>query len=580
MKNRLKYIIFGVGALVALATGCKDYLVEEPKSLLTAQYLESQEGVEAALNSAYSSMRLFYGVEGPLNMTCSGTDEWQRGPDGSVDFNMYTSSLSANGQIGNAWGWGYQGINTCNAVIKFASTCGLTADEAKIKEAEARYIRASWYFIIVQLYGDCPLNLDFITEPSTEAHRDPVADIYTAIVDDLKFAKENLPAEASQTGRTDAAAATHLLAKVYLTRATNATAKQATDYQNAYDNAMELINNSGTYGLALLDDVAKVFENNNEHNSEVLFTVEHNTDETFGDIKEANSNYKSNQASYFFRPHYQVCTDYGGLARTIEYGRPWIRVRPTNYLLDGAFADKTYDVRYKKFFQTVWLVNDEESLTNPGFKLGDTAIWLPGTENYTPGKNIMNTYPPSRYYDNILDDGSKSAVKIYPSLNKFDDLNRDEINDPSTRPFIVHRFAETYLIAAEAAMYLGDAPQAVNLLSVIRTRASYDPDRSAGDNAFAKQRLLSQIPSMTDFDEGITFILDERMRELCGEYVRRFDLIRTFTTSGQCQLLYRLRNLVPEIPCKAEIKDYHVLYPIPQSQIDLTSNPFGQNDGY
>jgi hypothetical protein len=85
---------------------------------------------------------------------------------------------------------------------------------------------------------------------------------------------------------------------------------------------------------------------------------------------------------------------------------------------------------------------------------------------------------------------------------------------------------------------------------------------------------------MTDLEEGINFILDERMRELCGEYMRFFDLARTRTTTGQVQLLYRVRNLIPEIPAKDAIKDYHVLYPIPQDQIDLVTNEFKQNEGY
>jgi hypothetical protein len=577
MIKKLTYLLFALGLI--LITSCEDYLMEEPKSL-TAQYLETPGGVDAALNSAYSDLRYFYGGESALNVTCSGTDEWQRGPDGSTEFNMYTDGLPANGMVGTTWNWGYTSINTTNAVIGFAENSGMNESLAKKRIAEARYIRATWYFIMVQVYGDCPLNLEFITEPSTEAVRTPAAEVYQAIIDDLEYAKLNLPAVAEEIGRADAAAAYHLLSKVYLTRATHATASVSTDYQSAYDNAMELISNSGTYGLALLEDFADVHLPRNEHNSEIIFTVERNADPLYNDADPDKNGNKNNRSSFFFRPHYEVCTDFGGLARTLEYGRPWIRVRPTNYLLNVAFEDKQYDTRYNKSFQTVWLVNSEESLTNSSFKLGDTAIWLPGVENYQPGLNIMNIYPPSLYYDNLLPDSTKQTKKIYPSLTKYDDIDRPTVNDASVRPFIVHRFAETYLIAAEAAMYLGKAGESVDLLGILRTRASYDPNRSAADNAFAKQRLLNRIPSMGDFDEGINFILDERMRELCGEYMRFFDLARTRTTSGQVQLLNRVRNLVPEIPAKNAIKDYHVLYPIPQDQIDLVTNEFKQNDGY
>lgn len=160
--------------------------------------------------------------------------------------------------------------------------------------------------------------------------------------------------------------------------------------------------------------------------------------------------------------------------------------------------------------------------------------------------------------------------------------------ESSVRPFIVHRFAETYLIAAEAAMYLDKPSEAVAMLNVVRDRASYDENRTSAENLLAAQRMRNKVPDMTDTGIGINFILEERSRELCGEYMRWWDLVRTRTGSGEVQLLYRVRNLVSptvysdegHIPAYANIKDYHVLRPIPQGQIDLTSNEFLQNPGY
>jgi hypothetical protein len=579
MKNRIYYII--TCFVLTLMVSCESYLEEEPKSLLTAKYLETENGVNAALYSAYSDLRYFYGGEGALSVTCAGTDEWQRGPDGNATINLYGSGLPDQGLLGNTWDWGYTAINTTNAVIEFAEGSGMTESDAMKVIAEAKYIRATWYFIIIQTYGACPLNLDFISEPSTEAHKATVAEIYDAIIADLEDAKTDLPPIAEEPGRADAAAAYHLLSKVFLARATHPSAGQPGDYQDAYDNAMELINNSSTYQLALLQDYADIHMPRNEHNDEVIFTVERNTDILYNDVDPNTSGNKNNRSSFFFRPHYQVCTDAGGLARTIEYGRPWIRVRPTNYLLDVVFAERDDDKRYNKVFQTVWLVNDAESLTDPTFSVGDTAIWLPGSESYTAPKKVMNIYTPSMYYDNTLPDGSKQTVKIYPSMNKYDDIDRPAVNDASVRPFIVHKFSETHLIAAEAAMYLEMPDQAVALLNIIRTRAAYDANRSAGEIANAVMRITNATPDMQDLDEGINFILDERSRELCGEYMRWWDLVRTRTAAGEVQLLQRIRNLEPEIPAKSTIQDFHVLRPIPQSQIDLTSNEdFVQNDGY
>jgi len=582
MMNKIKYI--AVIFVLALMVSCEDFLKEDPKSLLTAQYLETESGVWSALYSAYSDMRYVYGGESAMNATCSGTDEWQKGPDGNANFNLYQSGMAADGAITGLWNWGYTAINTSNAVVKYAPLCGMSDADAAMVTAEAKYLRATWYFIIVQTFGPCPLSLDFNQEPSTEAYRESVADVYAAIIDDLEEAKNVLPAVAEADGRVDAAAATHLLAKVYLARATTTGANASSDYQQAYNNAMELINNKGDYGLELEQDFAKVFEPRNEHGSEIIFTVERNTDILYNDAGNpsgSGSSSKNNIAFMFFRPNYSAW-GVGGLIRDIPYGRPWHRVRPTNYLLDVTFAERSDDSRYFKTFQTVWLLNDAAGITAPGYVVGDTAAWLPGYEN-PPAVKAVKTFPPSQYYNN-----NGQTMSIYPALSKYNDIDRPDVAESSVRPFIVHRFAETYLIAAEAAMYLDKPSEATDLINVVRDRASYLEDRTAAENVLAAQRMRNKVPDMSDKSAGIDFILEERSRELCGEYMRWWDLVRTRTASGDVQLLYRIRNLVSpihysddgHIPAYANISDFHVLRPIPQTQIDLTSNEFPQNDGY
>jgi len=574
MNNKIRNIAMTL--VLALMASCSSFLNEEPKSLLTAQYLETPGGVKAALYSTYSDLRYFYGGESAMSMTVAGTDEFQKGPDGSLELNLYSDGgLLTNGQVGTTWNWGFTAINTANAVINYAPGSGMGTEEAKTVVAEAKYLRALWYFTLVQMYGALPLSLDFISVPSTEAHRTPVPEVYNAIVADLETAKIDLPAIAEQPGRATAAAAYHLLAKVYLTRATHPEAGQSSDYQKAYDNAMQIISNQGMYGLALLNDFGDVHKPHGEHSTEIIFTVERNTDLLYNDIHAGN---KENRSTYFFRPNYSAIVK--GLVRDIPNGRPWHRIRPTNYLLEKVFQDRVDDTRYNKTFQTVWLVNDAANVEDKSFVAGDTAIWLPGSETYKAAK-ALKTYPPSKYYDNVSSTGERQTLSIYPSMKKYDDIDRPIIADPSVRPFIVFRFAETYLIAAEAAMYLNNPGQAVNLLNVIRSRAGFDPNRTDAANALAVKHLSETTPDMSNKDAGINFILDERSRELCGEYMRWFDLVRTRTSSGESMLIYRIRNLVPEIPAKGTIMEHHVLRPIPQSQLDLTTSAdFLQNPGY
>ena len=73
-------------------------------------------------------------------------------------------------------------------------------------------------------------------------------------------------------------------------------------------------------------------------------------------------------------------------------------------------------------------------------------------------------------------------------------------------------------------------------------------------------------------DVTLDFILDERTRELYGEYKRWLDLKRTG------KLIERVRLHNPE--GGGNIQDHHLLRPIPTNQILRTSGGYGQNPGY
>ena len=117
-----------------------------------------------------------------------------------------------------------------------------------------------------------------------------------------------------------------------------------------------------------------------------------------------------------------------------------------------------------------------------------------------------------------------------------------------------------YLIAAEAAWRQGRSDDAADYINVIRTRA-----------AIPGKEVAMQV-SATDID--LDFILDERARELVGEMHRWYDLKRTG------KLLERVRQY--NLDAAPNIKEMHLVRPIPQTQIDRVSNPgeFQQNPGY
>src|SRR4030095_9874906 len=265
--------------LFATILSCNKKLIEEPRSTLVPDALNTAQGVQMALDAAYAGARLFWGNQDFFTVTVIGADEYQRGVDGNNDINVYNSSYTpAHGTVNANWRNAYTFINTANAVIDNADKVGLSESNKSRTIAEAKFLRANYYFILVQFFGDVTLDKHFQSTATTSATRTPLAEVYDFIIRDRKDAILSLPAGPKSSGmlpgKASAAAAKHVLAKVYLARA-GSSAKQPNDYQDAYNAAMDIIDNKGALQLSLLSDFAKVFAEGNEENSEVIWTVQH-----------------------------------------------------------------------------------------------------------------------------------------------------------------------------------------------------------------------------------------------------------------------------------------------------------------
>ncbi|HET6994697.1 MAG TPA: RagB/SusD family nutrient uptake outer membrane protein [Chitinophagaceae bacterium] len=572
--KRSTILIYTVGLVVLLVPACRKKLEEKPRSILTPEFFSTTQGFQQGLDAAYASTRLIWGNQDYFTITVIGTDEFKRGIDGNSDINVYSSGYTPSTGVINAnWRNAYIFINTCNGVIDNAPSVPIQDALKKRMVAEAKFIRANWYFLLVQFWGDVTLNKTFQNTPTTSATRAPIAEVYDFIVQDLKDAAVDLPQgliKDAQPGRATKAAALHVLAKVYLTRAGSSAAK-TNDYMDAYTTAKSIIDNKATYGLSLLQDFAKVYEEGNEANSEVIWTSQHTSNLAFnGPNNSGISNFSAdNVLNHMWVPQYERQP---GMIRSTQYGRPYIRCTPTRWLTDTVWGNKVNDTRYSKTFQTVWYANDPNTPStypkwpNPlppgappgavpgGFKFGfgDTAVYMPGTDrtNAQIAASKATLIPPRLY-----------SSSMGPYMMKYNDTKRANLNFPSIRPVIAYRFAETYLIAAEAAFRTGNMGDAVTYINIIRTRAAYP----TGDV------VAMQI---TAADINIDFILDERTRELCGELVRWLDLVRT----GKLIERVKLHNSEAAI----NILPKHILRPIPQAQIDaVTTGPaYPQNLGW
>lgn len=557
----MKRNIIKLGLVAALLTqvGCKKTLEEQPKSILTASYFLTPQGLQNGLDAAYAGNRDIYGPENFFTLTVGGTDEFTAGSDAGSngDIDRYSSQFNtSNGDVNSIWRYCYTFINSCNGVIDYAPK--VTSVSAAIQAediAEAKFLRANYYFILVQFWGDVTLNDHYQSEPSTSATRAPMANVYKLIVQDLTDAMKVLPASPKSSGvlpgKATKAAAMHLLAKVYLTRA-GSTAKQADDYKNAYTVATDLINTvAPASGLALQPDFGNVFAEGNEANNEVLWTVQYTPTLAYNGPGAYTDG--DNALCHYYIPKYDIQP---GMQRDILYGRPFTRVSPTRWLTNELFKERVNDQRYNKSFKTVWISNNSANIPKAGgvpkYAVGDTAIWMPGYEvsaEYIAAKRFQ-VIPPSKYTNGM-----------FPSLTKYYDTKRTNVANPSIRPIIVYRLAETYLIAAEALLMDAKAGDAVPYINAIRERAAYPS---------ANPKVMDVQAS----DLSLDFILDERARELCGEQMRWFDLVRTG------KLIERVKLYNPD--AAPNIQPKHVLRPIPQNQIDATATgaKYPQNTGW
>ncbi|MDR6805151.1 hypothetical protein J2Y45_002541 [Dyadobacter sp. BE34] len=547
MRSQLLKTGFIAVSLMGLFA-CENTLEEyNPSGLTSETVYTTPEGFETLVNAAYSYQRWWYGKEEGYNIAETGTDIWTSGA-GEVyrDLTQYLNLQGSNTALTNEWREFYAAINLCNGGINRIEGAGLSAALRPVREGELRFLRAFYYWHIVETWGGVHFTTTETNGIVTTANKTPVETFYNQIFEDLKIAVNNLPATQPQYGRVTKGAAQAFLARMYLTRGMN---KEALEMAKA---VLE-----GNYGYKLEANYADLWKMSNLKSKEVIYTVDYSANLALNDL--ANSTFNpyghsrgSNNAHLLFLMKYD---DRPGMTRDITNGRPFNRYMPTRFLLDLFSAD---DARYEGSFMESWYANSNTLPT--GIAKGDTAVYCTKLDipDAVEASKKYQTYDRAEIY---LADGTVKDNLRYPTLSKFMDPTRASLNEAqSARDVFVIRLAEVYLIAAEAAMQTGDLAKAAEYVNVVRTRAA-KPGKAASMQVKAA-------------DITLDFILDERARELAGEQLRWFDLKRTG------KLVERIKKYAPDNA--VNIQEHHVVRPIPQTQLDAVVNKseFKQNAGY
>jgi hypothetical protein len=175
-----------------------------------------------------------------------------------------------NQQLRDIWGWMYSGVNRANFIMEFQDKTDFEGKENIL--AQARFLRAYYYFELVKFFGDVPLAVDkrITFGEQFDLERTPTSEIYAQMEADLIYAAENMPYVQDDVGRATKGSAQALLGKVYL-------------YQDKFTEAaavLEDLISNGPYQL--LSDYSTMFENDNENNIESVFEVQYTDEEGAG----------------------------------------------------------------------------------------------------------------------------------------------------------------------------------------------------------------------------------------------------------------------------------------------------------
>lgn len=518
--HTLKMAVLVSGLLAT--TACDKDLLDQPNpnQPTTEQFWLNGNDAVKGVNAAYSGLQQLGTYRRWLHFAYDlrSDDSFSTSPWGELaDFTRFTQT-NYNFEVSqNLWRDHYRALWRTNQVIANVPGIQMEADLKKRVLAEAKFLRALYYFNLVTLYGNVPLAL----QPSQIDVYPPQAteeQVWQQIILDLQEAKPDLPASytGNDIGRATKGAATTLLGKAYM---------QLRQWPQASAQFQEVIS-SNRYSLTA--NYTDNFRHTTENNSESIFEVQFSDAKLGGNDQDDATSSEGGQRSQFWGVPGDGFVD-GEI-------RPWV----INEFLEEGTVDGKRDPRlaatsfYNRNLYTTTLPVDADTLVyGTGFlaRFGDDA------RNRT--RNYWRKYQTDYY--------------------------RDFENFDSPINHRVLRYADVLLLQAEALNEQGNTSGAIPLIDQVRQRAGLAP-LAAGN--FNTETLRAQI-------------MHERVTELTGEGWRWFDLKRWGVVDPQAGIdqaaaLAAARTRDPDFNNFVIGKSR--LLPILQTDVDLAG--YTQNPGW
>ncbi|MBL4746384.1 MAG: RagB/SusD family nutrient uptake outer membrane protein [Flavobacteriaceae bacterium] len=489
--NYIKYISL-LAILGFLSISCSDFLNEEPQSTWGIDdFYSTQIEADIALAGIYSTFAsdAIYG-QGLSIIMESGTDEgyYNRRNNENWTVGLYRHT-SADKYVASLWAKLYVGVNLSNMFIEKLDKSAFELEEYDRLIAEARFLRAHAYSLLVAWYGDVPMPLSStLDQNANHLAVSAKGDIYAQIIVDFTFASEHLLAANDPKyipGRANKMAAHGLMARAYLKMA-GAPMDMVDNYALAQAQC-EIVIQDGYHALNTANGIGYRthflnYIQNTYDTQESLFEI------SFAYLREMGINADGRIGGIN-----GVAFNYGGGAD----GYP------------GAYAMENVSPLLKNIYSPEDQRKDWNIAGYQYTNKGDVArVSDPLAAQYCPGK--FRRWEPANWED--LDVKPDAGVtEAYTLLEAVSSPNKNftSINFP------VLRYSDILLMYAEASNYnQGPSAMAISYLDMVRNRAGLEnieianPDAVKSEEAFFKE------------------LVDERAREFCFEGLRKQDLIR------------------------------------------------------
>lgn len=477
MKTNLNLI--SLLFLIIISGSCSDDFINlaPPSEVSADKFYKTESDIEQAVTAAYAAFQSEH--EYRLNFLYfmevrSDNSYYEDITQTNVSDLDFFREPTTNVLLNNTWLACYVGIQRCNIVLNRIDAVAMNENKKTIRKGEVKFIRALTYFNMVRMWGDLPVVLEEIDDPfEGYSHvRQPVSEVYAAIINDLNEAIEALPVTQTNVGRVTKGAALTLLGKVYLTT-------------GKWSDAVTTLKKVEPLGYQILPTYADIFDSKKENNKESIFEIQFVSG--------------VGEGSLFLRAH----TPQGNTS-----------------LLGNVTSGVGFSIPTQDLY---------DAFSASDLRRDVTVSRLPS--------------PDGRLY-----------TKKFNALPK---VVNDEDNN-----FMVLRYSDVLLMLAESINEVSYVPngEAFGYLNRIRQRAGLT------------------VLNATDLPDQGTFrdaILKERRLEFAFENHRWFDLVRT----GKA---LEVMTNYPETRAPLLIGQQHILYAIPQAQIDIMKNQttFPQNPFY